>query len=70
MVDHATVSVKVRFRVRVIFDIGLGLESQGLHPQILMMEGGGGVGSDSGSYFIPKKVTASEFVYPKKSLLF
>ena len=27
-------------------------------------------GSDRGSYFIPKKITTSEFVYPKKSLLF
>ena len=32
-------------------------------------DGGGGV-SDRGSYFIPKKITTSEFVYPKKSLLF
>ena len=31
--------------------------------------GGGGGQSDWGSYFIPKKVTTSEFVYPKKSLL-
>ena len=29
----------------------------------------GGWGSDRGSYFIPKKITTSEFVYPKKSLL-
>ena len=27
-------------------------------------------GSDRGSYFIPKKITTSEFVYPKKSLFF
>ena len=27
-------------------------------------------GSDRGSYFIPKKIPTSEFVYPKKSLLF
>ena len=26
-------------------------------------------GSDRGSYFIPKKITTSEFVYPKKSQL-
>ena len=26
--------------------------------------------SNRGSYFIPKKITTSEFVYPKKSLLF
>ena len=26
-------------------------------------------GSDKGSYFIPQKITTSEFVYPKKSLL-
>ena len=31
---------------------------------------GGGGGSDRGSYFIPKKITTSEFVYPKKSQLF
>ena len=30
--------------------------------------GGGVGGSDRGSYFIPKKITSSEFVYPKKSL--
>ena len=30
---------------------------------------GRGVG-DRGSYFIPKKITTSEFVYPRKSLLF
>ena len=38
------------------------------HSQILMMGGGGG--SNRGSHFIPKKFTTSEFVYPKKSLLF
>ena len=38
---------------------------QGPHSQILMMRG-----SDRGSYFIPKKITASELAYPKKSLLF
>ena len=27
-------------------------------------------GSDRGSYFIPQKIPTSEFVYPKKSLLF
>ena len=32
--------------------------------------GGGGGGSDRGSYLIPKKIPTSEFVYPKKSLLF
>ena len=31
-------------------------------------EGGEGGGSDRGSYFIPKKITTSEFIYPKKSL--
>ena len=31
------------------------------------MTGGEG-GSNRGSYFIPKKITTSEFVYPKKSL--
>ena len=30
----------------------------------------GGGGADRGSYFIPKKITASEFVYLKKSLLY
>ena len=29
-----------------------------------------GGGSNRHSYFIPKKITTSEFVYPKKSLLF
>ena len=29
--------------------------------------GGGGGRSDRGSYFIPKKITTSKFVYPKKS---
>ena len=33
-------------------------------------EGGGGERFDRGSYFIPKKSPTSEFVYPKKSLLF
>ena len=32
--------------------------------QMLMMGGGGGF--DRGSYFIPKKITTSEFDYPKK----
>ena len=32
------------------------------------MKGGGG--SDRGSYFILQKIPTSEFVYPKKSLLF
>ena len=32
-------------------------------------DGGRGGGSDRGSYFIPKKITTSEFVYPKKSQL-
>ena len=32
----------------------------GLHSQTLMTGG-----SDRGSYFIPKKITTSEFVYPK-----
>ena len=38
---------------------------QGPHSHILMT----GV-SDRGSYFIPQKITISEFVYPKKSLLY
>ena len=40
------------------------LHPQGPHSQILMTGGG-----DRGSYFVPKKITTSEFVYPKKSLL-
>ena len=32
--------------------------------------GGGGGGSDRGLYLIPQKIPTSEFVYPKKSLLF
>ena len=40
-------------------------DSQGPHSQIFMTGG-----SDRGSYFISKKITTSEFVYPKKSLLF
>ena len=38
---------------------------QGSHSQILMIGG-----SNRASYIIPKKITTSEFVYPKKSLLF
>ena len=41
--------------------------SQEPHTQILMMGEGG---SNKGSHFIPKKITTSEFVYPKTSLLF
>ena len=60
--------------VRGYYGNGAGVEtsvdtSQGPHLQILMTGGGGG-GSDRGSYFIPKKITTSEFVYPKKLLLF
>ena len=40
-------------------------QSRGPHSHILMTGG-----SDRGSYFIPKKIPTSEFVYPKKSLLF
>ena len=43
-------------------------KAQGPHSQILMTGRGGG--SDRGSYFITKKTTTSEFVNPKKSLLF
>ena len=43
------------------------LSPQGPHSHILMTGGGG---SDRGSYFIPQKIPTSEFVYPKKSLLF
>ena len=42
--------------------------AQGTHSQILMT--GGGEGADRGSYLVPKKITTSVFVYPKKSLLF
>ena len=38
---------------------------QGPHSHIFMTGG-----SDRGSYFMPKKIATSEFVYPKKSLLF
>ena len=41
------------------------VQPQGPHEHILMTGG-----SDRGSYFIPKKIPTSEFVYPKKSLLF
>ena len=40
--------------------------TQGSHSQISMTGGGGGC--DRGSYFITKKITTSEFVYPKKFL--
>ena len=43
------------------------ISTPGTHSQILMT-GGGGI--DRGSYFVPKKITTSEFVYPKKSLFF
>ena len=36
---------------------------------VLILEGGGGVG-DRGSYFIPKIITTSEFVYPKSHYFF
>ena len=42
--------------------------AQGPHSQVLMTGEGGG--NEKGSYFIPKKITTSEFVYPKKSLHF
>ena len=48
----------------------LGPVPQGPHLQILMTMGGGGGGGDRGSYFIPKKITTSEFVYPKKITTF
>ena len=41
------------------------VHAQGPHSHILMTGG-----SDRGSYFIPKKIPTSEFVYPKKSQLF
>ena len=44
------------------------LWAQGPHSPIFVTGGGGGF--DRGSYFIPKNITTSEFVYPKKSLLF
>ena len=43
---------------------------RGPYSQILMTGWGGGGGSDRGSYFKPQKITTSEFVYPKKSLVF
>ena len=47
------------------------VNAQGPHSQTLMTGGGGrGEESDRVSYFIPKNITTSEFVYPKKSLLF
>ena len=39
-------------------------------PTHKFYDGGGGGGGGRGSYFIPKKITTSDFVYPKKSLLF
>ena len=39
-------------------------------PLTNFIDGGGGGGSDRGSYFIPQKITTTEFVYPKKLLLF
>ena len=45
------------------------LVPQELHSQFLMTGGGGG-GGDRGSYFIPKNLTTSEFVYPKKITVF
>ena len=60
-------------RVRQVIDVeykqagakNRALRPQGPHSQILVTGG-----SDRGSYIIPKKITTSEFVYPKKSLLF
>ena len=45
-----------------------GCEVPGTPLTYLNDEEGGG--SDRGSYIIPKKITTSEFVYPKKSLLY
>ena len=39
-------------------------------PLTYFNDGGGGGGGDRGSYYIPQKIITSEFVYPKKSLLF
>ena len=39
--------------------------SKGPHSDILMMGG-----FNRGSYFIPKKLQTSQFVYPEKSLRF
>ena len=41
-----------------------------LNPTHKFNDRGEGRGADRDSYFIPKKITTSEFVYPKKSLLF
>ena len=43
----------------------INMYSQGPHSHILLTGG-----SNRGSYFIPQKIPTSEFVYPKKSLLF
>ena len=49
-----------------VFHKPVTLWAQGPHSQILLTGGG----DDRGSYLIPEKITTSEFVYPKKSLLF
>ena len=46
------------------------LQSKYLVPRSPTHKFNDGGRSDRGSYFIPKKSTTSEFVYPKKSLLF
>ena len=48
--------------------ISCGVNTQGAPLTNFNDEGGGG--SNRGSYFVPEKITTSEFVYPKKSLLF
>ena len=52
------------------FYLTLHTQPQGPHSQILMTGEGGGGRSDRGSYFIPKKITTSKFVHPKKLLSF
>ena len=66
-----TYNIKIlRIWITIIRHGGLGHEvqeswPQGPHSHILMTGA-----SDRGSYFIPKKIPTSEFVYRKKSLLF
>ena len=50
--------------------LALGQNIRSLGAPLKNFNDGGGGGVDRGSYFIPKKITTSEFVYPKKSLLF
>ena len=64
IVKHLPVFLKPCYVIYLLVG-GRGGEPRGPYSQILMTGG-----SDRGSYFVPKKITTSEFVYPKKSLLF